>query len=75
MIPQQIDQALAEHLPRSGVSIAYRFYVLLVAVAMASLPAVYLALVIGAALGEYYYVAHIIPEAMSHAPSTLIPYC
>lgn len=66
--PQQISRAFTDKLPKRSVSMAYRIHLLLAAAAVAALPIVYLALVICAAIGEYYYVVHLMPTMLSNAP-------
>lgn len=65
---EQITAAFSDRVAKKPVSFLYRIHLLLVACAMAALPVVYLALVIGAAYGEYFYIVNILPNAFSHAP-------
>ena len=63
-----VEAAVTAKLPRNRVSSAYRMHLFLVAAAMAVLPLVYLATVVGAAAGVFYYTAAIAPDLLAETP-------
>lgn len=66
---EDLRRAIPEALPKRSVSFAYRLRLLLVAATVATLPCLYVGLIVVAAASVFYYVTQVIPEITLHPRS------